>query len=86
MASDRLILRKGPGLTTYDPFDAMRPAMNEIVDKILLDQPAGLEARERVANYIGLLASTGKTNGELFRYGRAYLKEILEPDPRYTGC
>ena len=62
--------------------------MNEIVERVLsaADPSLGFEAREKVRNYICLLASTGKTTGQLERFGRAYLQEILKPDPRYTGC
>ena len=63
-------------------------AMNEIVERVLssADPSLGFEAREKVSNYIRLLASTGKTTRQLERFGRAYLQEILQPDPRYTGC
>jgi len=62
--------------------------MNDIVDQVLnsVDFPLELEAREKVRNYIGLLASTGKTKRQLVRYGKAYLKEVLKPNPRYSGC
>ena len=62
--------------------------MNDIVDQVLnsVDFPLELEAREKVRSYIGLLASTGKIKRQLVRYGKAYLKEILEPNPRYSGC
>jgi hypothetical protein len=62
--------------------------MNDIVDRVLSssDLPVGFEAREKVSNYIGLLASTGKTERQLVRYGKAYLREILKPDRRYSGC
>jgi hypothetical protein len=61
--------------------------MNEIIDKILrsADPDAGFEAREKVKNYIGLLASAGKSPMELEAYGIAYLKEISKPDFRYSG-
>ncbi len=61
--------------------------MNEIVDKVLrsADPSVGFEAREKVKNYIGLLASAGKSASELEAYGKAYLKEILKPDSRYSG-
>jgi hypothetical protein len=61
--------------------------MNDIVEKVLssADHSADLEAREKVRNYINLLASTGKTNRQLERFGKAYLKQILEPDHRYSG-
>jgi hypothetical protein len=62
--------------------------MNEIVDRVLSSASCsvGSEAREKVANYIGLLASTGKSGRQLERFGKAYLREILEPDRRYSGC
>ena len=60
--------------------------MNEILDRILSDRPAAVETRERVKNYIGLLASTGIADRQLLRYGKAYLRELLAPDSRYTGC
>ncbi len=62
--------------------------MNEIVERVLssADPSVGFEAREKVRNYISLLASTGKTTHQLERFGRAYLQEILKPDPRYSGC
>ena len=62
--------------------------MSDIVDRILSssDFPVGFEMREKVRNYIGLLASTGKTDRQLVRFGKAYLMEILKPDPRYSGC
>jgi hypothetical protein len=62
--------------------------MNDIVDQVLnsIDFSAGFETREKVRNYISLLASTGKTRNQLVRYGRAYLREILNPDNRYSGC
>lgn len=46
----------------------------------------GWETREKVSNYINLLASTGKTNRQLMRFGTMYLRELFEPDNRYTGC
>ena len=62
--------------------------MNEIVERVLssADPSVGPEAREQVANYIGLLATTGKNRRQLERFGKAYLQEILKPDPRYTCC
>ena len=42
--------------------------------------------QNKLLNYIQLLASTGKTDEQLLSFGAAYLKEILEPDPRYSGC
>ncbi len=61
--------------------------MNDIVEHVLssFDQDAS-DAREKLRKYLGLLASTGKTDEELLYFGTAYLKEILEPDARYSGC
>lgn len=60
----------------------------DIVEAILKSSDG--EARKafygKVSNYIGLLASTGKTEEQLLVLGKAYLDEILNPDPRYTGC
>jgi hypothetical protein len=62
-------------------------AMNDIVEKVLSSagHSVDLEAREKVRNYIGLLASTGKTNRQLEHFGKAYLRQILKPDHRYSG-
>ena len=61
--------------------------MNDIVERVLSSagQSVGLETRAKVKNYISLLASTGKTRRQLERFGKAYLKLILEPDQRYSG-
>jgi hypothetical protein len=60
----------------------------DIVEVILqsFDDEAGKVVYEKVNNYIGLLASTGKTEEQLLVLGKAYLNEILNPDPRYSGC
>jgi hypothetical protein len=42
--------------------------------------------QSKLLNYIQLLASTGKTDEQLLTFGAAYLKEALQPDPRYSGC
>jgi hypothetical protein len=66
--------------------------MPEIVDDILqiygseLDSEFLEASREKVSRYIETLASAGKTPGQLTEYGLAYLKELHDPDPRYTGC
>ena len=41
--------------------------------------------QEKLLNYIRLLASTGKTEEQLLAFGTGYLREILKPDPRYSG-
>jgi hypothetical protein len=63
-------------------------AMNQIVERVLslADPSVSVEAREKVRNYISLLASTGKTARQLERFGKAYLQELMKPDPRYSGC
>ena len=61
--------------------------MNDMVETILRSFGRDVSgSRERVRTYLGLLASTGKTDEQLFSLGVAYLKEILEPDSRYSGC
>jgi hypothetical protein len=42
--------------------------------------------KERLLNYIRLLASAGIADEQLLTFGRAYVKEIQQPDRRYTGC
>jgi hypothetical protein len=61
--------------------------MNDVVERVLISvgQSVGSETREKVRNYISLLASTGKTRRQLECFGKAYLKHILEPDQRYSG-
>lgn len=61
--------------------------MNDVVDRILRSSSheVAVVTRQKVANYIDLLASTGKTKRQLMRYGSAYLKEIIQPDSRYSG-
>ncbi len=42
--------------------------------------------KERLLNYIRLLESAGVADDQLLTFGEAYLKELSQPDPRYTGC
>jgi hypothetical protein len=61
--------------------------MDSIIDSVVSSlgrEVCGL-TQEKLLNYIRLLASTGKTDEQLLTFGTAYLREILEPDPRYTG-
>jgi hypothetical protein len=61
--------------------------MDSIIDSVVSSfgrEVCGV-AEEKLLNYIRLLASTGKTDEQLLTFGTAYLREILEPDPRYTG-
>jgi hypothetical protein len=63
-------------------------AMNDVVERVLssVSHSVGAEAREKVRDYILLLASTGKSGKQLERFGKAYLEELFSPDRRYTGC
>jgi hypothetical protein len=71
-----------------DALHLLLRVMNEIVERVLSSSPliADPSAREKVRNYIVLLASTGKSPRQLEAYGKAYLKELLGPDSRYSGC
>ena len=62
--------------------------MDNIVNSVVrsYDGEVNGPSQERLLNYIRLLASTGKTDEQLVVFGTAYLREILEPDPRYSGC
>jgi hypothetical protein len=61
--------------------------MNSLVERILRSYGEDVGgSREKLASYLRLLASTGKTDEQLFSIGSAYLKELLEPDTRYSGC
>ncbi|MEA2867035.1 MAG: hypothetical protein QOE39_1750 [Bradyrhizobium sp.] len=66
----------------------LRCVMNDIVEKIVssCDRHVGWDVRKKVGQYVILLASTGKTEPQLLKFGAAYLKEIFEPDSRYSGC
>jgi len=62
--------------------------LENIVDSVVRSYGAEVSepAQEKLFNYIRLLASTGISDEKLLTFGRAYLREILEPNPRYTGC
>lgn len=67
--------------------------MTELLNRILKSYGQDydsefLEAnRDKIINYIELLASTGNRDPrKLAAYGRSYLRELQSPDPRYTGC
>ena len=70
--------------------------MDQIIDRVMnsteigtiLDNKSREEIRAKIANYIGTLSSTGKSDAnELIEYGMAYLRALHEaPDSRYTGC
>jgi hypothetical protein len=63
--------------------------MNEILDDVVRSLEGAVVEEavlRKVRNYIRLMASTGRSNEQLVVLGQAYLKEILHPDPRYSGC
>jgi hypothetical protein len=61
--------------------------MNKLVEKVLSSYGKDASfAREKLRNYLDLLASAGKTDEQLLAFGTEYLKEIVEPDSRYSGC
>jgi hypothetical protein len=62
--------------------------LNNVVDRVVSSYGGEVNGptQEKLLNYIQLLASTGITDDQLLSFGSAYLKEILEPDPRYSGC
>ena len=62
--------------------------LQNIVDSVVRSYGTEVSepAQEKLFNYLRLLASTGITDEKLLTFGRAYLRELLKPDPRYTGC
>jgi hypothetical protein len=62
--------------------------LQNIVDRVVSSYGAEVSGptQEKLFNYIRLLASTGIPDEKLLMFGRAYLREILKPNPRYTGC
>ena len=91
------VCHSGPDIT--DAIDAARDEcciavlrhwgahMNDIVEKVLSSYGKDVsDAREKLRKYLDLLASAGKTDEQLLAFGIAYLQEILEPNPRYSGC
>ena len=62
--------------------------MKLIVEDVIRSygQDVDEDVRQKVRNYIALLASTGKRREQLVPLAKAYLDEILQPDPRYSGC
>jgi hypothetical protein len=62
--------------------------LQNIVDRVVRAYGAEVSepTQERLFNYIRLLASTGIPDEKLPMFGRAYLREILKPNSRYTGC
>ena len=62
--------------------------LQNIVDRVVRSYGAEVSrpTQEKLLNYIRLLASSGIPDEKLLMYGRAYLRELLKPNPRYPGC
>jgi hypothetical protein len=61
--------------------------IDDIIEEVLSSQNERRgSVRPRLRNYLSMLASSGKTEGELKACAKAYLKEFREPDSRYSGC
>ena len=62
--------------------------LGEIASSIVHSYAGGVSegTQERLLNYVRLLASARKTDEQLVALGTAYLREILDPDRRYSGC
>jgi hypothetical protein len=62
--------------------------LQNIVDSVVRSYGTEVSGptREKLINYMQLLASTGITDKKLLMLGRAYLREISKPNRRYTGC
>jgi len=61
---------------------------DDIVDRVVSSSgcAVSMPTHDRLLKYLRLMASTGKSEEQLVRLGSAYLKEVLQPDPRYSGC
>jgi hypothetical protein len=61
--------------------------MTRIVDGILKAYGRELDAESiaRMSQYLEILASAGERD-DLGTYGLAYLEQLQNPDPRYSGC
>jgi hypothetical protein len=61
---------------------------DDIVDRIVSSSGCvvSMPTHDRLLKYLRLMASTGKSEEQLVKLGSAFLKETLDPDPRYSGC
>jgi hypothetical protein len=64
--------------------------MSEIVDSILMTSGrSDLDAisRAKIIRYLETLKSAGnRDEQQLTTFGLAYLEQLFNPDPRYSGC
>ncbi len=61
----------------------MTKILNDILETYGCELDAELKAK--MARYLETLTSAGKRD-DLATYGLAYLEQLRNPDPRYTGC
>jgi hypothetical protein len=64
--------------------------MSEIVDSILLTSGRSdldAQSRAKIIRYLETLKSAGnRDEQQLTTFGLAYLEQLFNPDPRYSGC
>jgi hypothetical protein len=64
--------------------------MSEIVDSILLTfgrSDLDAQSRAKIIRYLETLKSAGnRDEQQLTTFGLAYLEQLFNPDPRYSGC
>jgi hypothetical protein len=62
--------------------------LQSVVDSVMSSHGAEVSGptQQKLLNYLQLLASTGIGDDQLIVLGSAYLQEIVQPDPRYSGC
>ena len=61
--------------------------LDDLVQAILKSHDQDLmSTRKKLTNYLRLLLSTDMNDKQLVVFGRAYVKELREPDSRYSGC
>jgi hypothetical protein len=64
--------------------------MSEIIDSILRTSGRSdldAQSRAKIIRYLETLRSAGKRDEhQLTTFGLAYLEQLFNPDPRYSGC
>jgi hypothetical protein len=64
--------------------------MSKIVDGILLTagrSDLDAQSRAKIIRYLETLKSAGnRDEQQLTTFGLAYLEQLFNPDPRYSGC
>jgi len=61
--------------------------MGEVIEGVIAAYGRELDAESlaKIKRYLETLRSTG-TKDDLTAYGVAYLEQLHNPDPRYSGC